>query len=139
MSVESKNHSIRKGGVLALVVALLAAGGCAARRPGPITDENLAERITQAKTFADHEALAHYFHEQANEQAALQAKHYQAIVNSYKESTSDADDSPARERIRQWMRQHCRGLVESYRRLEEKYLALAEDHARMAREIEAGR
>lgn len=135
----SKGKGRRRLGWASAVLLFLISGCISSGLAGRVTKANLAQRIATATTAADHEALAAYFRKKAAEMAAEQVRHERAIINSYTEAAASGDVGPSRARIRKWMRDHCRELIESYRRVQENYLQLAEDHARMARELAAGK
>lgn len=85
-----------------------------------ITKENVAKRIAEAKTAADHEALASYFRAQAAEAAAM-LKIHQNMKTWYGPVEKFPYDST-------WMINHCQNLVRTYRLAQEEYESLAEAH-----------
>lgn len=105
-------------GVLGFVVLLTASPGWRAwaQAAGPVTDDNIVERIAQAKTPAEHEAIAAYYKAQATV-AAAKVKEHEAMVKAYKSKTMD---------------RHCESLLQTYRAQEKDLMQLAKDHADMA-------
>ncbi len=88
-----------------------------AQAAGPVTDENVVERIAQAKTPAEHEAIAAYYKAQAAV-AASKVKEHEAMVKAYSSKT---------------MNRHCESLLQTYRAQQKDLEALAKDHEDMAK------
>lgn len=88
----------------------------------PVTDDNVAERIAQAKTSADHEAIAEYYKAQAAV-AAAKVKEHEAMLASYKNVAGTSLEI---------MRNHCKGLIQSYGQEQREYEALAKEHEKLA-------
>ena len=91
---------------------------------GTVTDSNLAEKSAEAKTKADHEALAAYFQEKAADAGKTVERHqqmYRAVAAGGLKGQSG-------------MGWHCRNAIRTARNLQEAYEELAAEHLRMASE-----
>jgi hypothetical protein len=108
----------------ALLLALTVAGPLAGVARAQVTAENVAERIAAAKTAADHEALAAYFRQQAAAQAD-KVKLHEDMLARYKKVGGKPYET---------MITHCQTLLGNYRQAQKEYEALAEEHAKMAKE-----
>ena len=81
--------------------------------------------MAEAKTPADHEAIAEYFEEQAAENEALASFHrrlaetYSQWHNSYKVN----------------MVQHCDKVADEYAKIAAEDSALAQEHRKLAQEV----
>ena len=96
-----------------------------------ITSENIAQRITGAKTPADHEAIAAFYRAQAGE-ADTKIKAHEKMKQSYR----SFDKSAHYER---WHRWYCDSLINSSRTAKSDYEALAEEHEHIAEAIKGGK
>jgi hypothetical protein len=108
--------------VLGLLI-LIGQGGSVALAE-PITHENIVQRITDAKTPADHEAIAAYYRAEA---AAAEAKmkEHEKMKQAYR---SIGKSAPYANRHRRY----CESLISSNREVKDDYEALAEEHERIA-------
>ena len=106
--------------VLATFLLLIAGGAWAqAGAAGPVTDANVVERIAQAKTPAEHQAIALYYKAQAAD-AAAKVKEHEAMVKAYGGTGSKT------------MNRHCETLLKTYRAQQKDLEGLAKDHEDMA-------
>lgn len=87
-----------------------------------VTDNNLNQMITSAKTPADHEAIAAYYDTEAAENEK-KARLHELNKNMY----SKADFSA-----------HCNALIGAYQNAAKEDKALAADHRKMAKKAGAG-
>ena len=94
--------------------------GAWAQSSGPVTDENVTERIVQAKTPAEHEAIAAYYKAQAAV-AAAKVKEHEAMVKAYGGHGAKT------------MNRHCEALLQTYRAQQKDLETLAKDHEEMAK------
>ncbi len=94
-----------------------------AANAGPISEANLAQHITDAKSPAEHEALAAYFRGQAAT-AAAGVRTHEAMLKSYERVSG---------RPKTHMDEHCKQLLQSYRQQERAFQELAADHEKMAK------
>ena len=90
-----------------------------AQSAGPVTDDNIVERISQAKTPAEHEAIAAYYNAEAAT-AAAKVKEHEAMVKAYGGSGMKT------------MNRHCEQLLQTYRSQQKDVETLAKEHADMA-------
>ena len=111
------------GGLTLLFVAL-AALPPPAIAAGAVTDDNVAEKSAEAKTKADHEALAAYFQEKAAN-AAKTAKLHEKMGRATVSGSGKGQVG---------MDFHCRNVARAARSMEEAYEQLAAEHTRMAKE-----
>ncbi|MBI3782865.1 MAG: hypothetical protein HY270_05630 [Deltaproteobacteria bacterium] len=119
-----------KQSALVLFVALTAAilvssarVAVAADPAGAITEENVIEKVGQAKTKADHEALAAYFRSEAKEKADAAASH-EAMLKSWGKDAG---------RPKEHMRSHCQTLIDAYTREQKALETLAGDQEKLAK------
>jgi hypothetical protein len=96
-----------------------------------ITSENIAQRITDAKTPADHEAIAAYY---PAETTAVEARI--KVHEKMKQSYRSIDKSSHYER---WHRWYCDSLISSSRTAKNDYEALAEEHEHIAEALKGGK
>jgi hypothetical protein len=87
-----------------------------------VTDNNLSQMITSAKTPANHEAIAAYYDTEAAENEK-KARLHELNKNMY----SKADFSA-----------HCNALIGAYHNAAKEDKALAADHRKMAKKAGAG-
>jgi hypothetical protein len=109
-------------GLMGLVIPVLA-------NAETITWETLSQRIAEAKTAADHEAIADFYKAQATI-AGEQIKYHESMMNAYGVG-ADNYKSPRRD----WMNSHCENLIKSYRAEQVEYEKLAKEHGKMAKEL----
>lgn len=110
--------------VALLLLAFFAAPAVVAASSA-ITDENVAERTVQAKTAADHQALAEYYQEKVKEAEAQVARH-ERMINGLRKAAGKSYRSMGR---------HCRRLIASYSDAAAEYGDLAALHAEMAETV----
>jgi hypothetical protein len=110
-----------------LIVVLILIGSLApAVKAETVTDGNVAAKIDDAKTAADHKALETYFNSKAAE-AAKQVQLHEDMMKSYKRIGKYPGPST-------WMRSHCQSLLREYRQMQDDYESMAEMHGWMAEE-----
>lgn len=116
---------------LVLVVALFAASilittphaAVAADPGGTITEENVIQKVGQAQTKADHQALATYFRSAAKEKAQAAATHRE-MLKSWGSVSGKSKET---------MRSHCQALIDSFTREQKALEALAADQEKLAK------
>ena len=104
--------------VALIVSAWLGWGGAVARAADAITDDNVNQAISAAKTPEDHQALAAYFTSKA-EAALANAKKHDDMAKSFAPSKS--------------MAAHCAALAANDRRQAKEYTAMAKAQDRLAK------
>jgi hypothetical protein len=92
-----------------------------------VTDADVAEKIAQAKTKADYEALAVYFRDKAGEAATKVAFHEKMLASAVKWESGKQQS---------YHHTHCRTLIRSARDSQGAYEDLATEYSRLAREAE---
>src|SRR5712692_9797932 len=116
--------------LLAAGLVLLAATSLpiirASAQQAVVTDDNLQQMIANAKTSADHGAIAAYYDKEAAE-AEAKAKLHHETFNNY-----------MRFRNPPWMAQHCADLANAFDRAAVEDKTLAEEHREMAKNTGAG-
>ena len=125
----TRRRVLVRSGILAGISLLLLATSpwpIQAAQAGPVTGDNVAQRVATAKTAEDHEALAAYYRAQAADKAG-QVKRHEAMLKSYENVAGTSKEV---------MRNHCQMLLQSYRRQQEEYEALAQEHERLAKSAE---
>jgi hypothetical protein len=116
---------------LLLGLLILTAQGGSLALAESITSENIAQRITDAKTPADHEAIAAYYRSQAAE-ADTKIKVHEKMKQSYR-----AFDKSAH--YERWHRWYCDSLINLSRTAKNDYEALAEEHEHIAEALKGGK
>lgn len=109
---------------LSLLFFTLAVRPLPARGADTVSDANVTQKIEQASTKADYEALAVYFKAEAAEAAEMAALHEKMLAAV---KTNSAGRSS-----RHYV--HCRTLIRSAKADEDAYQALADQYAEMAQE-----
>lgn len=87
-----------------------------------VTPDNLGDMIANAKTAADHEAIANYYDRQA-EEARASAKFHKEISEKYARFRIKPPDMVA----------HCQEIAEGYERIATQFEDLAALHRGMAK------
>ncbi|MFI5396015.1 MAG: hypothetical protein ACHQ9S_10820 [Candidatus Binatia bacterium] len=128
-TVVQLSHRTRQLRVIAgsvLWATLLTIAPPSARAAEPITADTVAQRVAAAKTARDHEELAAYFRSQA---AAMgeDAKRHEAMLKSYDWVWGVTKEV---------MRNHCQSLIASDRKAQQALEALAQEHEKLAKELE---
>lgn len=103
---------------IALTIALTVGWG-ASVRADPITDDNVAEAVSAAKTASDHQALAAYFTAKADAATAKAGMHQRMAA---------AFGGKGRETSQM----HCKALVRASKRQAQDYTALAKEQEKLA-------
>lgn len=88
-----------------------------------IDEGNVAAKVAAAKTAADHQAIADYYTGQAAAAAAKVKTHEEMLVSFQKGGGKPAAS---------WVT-HCRGLIDSFKRQQKDYAAMAEEQAALAK------
>ena len=96
---------------------------CAQLNPHPM---DMTAAIREAKTPADHNALARHY-EAAAEAARLKVKEHKKELEEY-------ETHPYYGKRAQDLKAHCRRLISSYEQVAEANAAMAETHRKMAAE-----
>jgi hypothetical protein len=109
---------------LLLVLLFLAVQGGSVAMAEPVTTINIAKKIAEAKTPADHKAIAAYYRSQAAE-ADAKIKVHEKMKQAYR----SVDKSAYSDR---WHRWYCDSLINSSRTAKDAYEALAEEHEEAA-------
>ncbi len=93
----------------------------------PVTIDTVGQYIEEAKTAADHEALAAFFKgEVAKQQEKI--KQHEAMLKSYAKAPGKAGEEA---------RHHCQTLIKLFQEQAQMYAAMAADHEKMAKELVA--
>lgn len=120
----------------AVMIRALSAAGCAAllflfltvaanvASAETVTDDNVAELTTTAKTAADHEALASYYEAKAEEASGKVELHKKMLARM-----SSSGGKPYTQ-----MKPHCQRLIKAYQEAAEDYEALAKFQTELAKE-----
>jgi hypothetical protein len=108
-----------------LVVATVSAVGVVAAQALDASD--LPQAIENAKTAADHEAIAAYFDEQAKEARAAAARH-EKMGATYKKHPPTSPKSGSGHAFHAQMGEHCDDLVSQYEEAARDYEAMAAAH-----------
>lgn len=126
MNRETQERGMRIARVGVLSFALLAALTFAAQPVrAEVTIDNVSASIANAKTAADHEALAKYFEGQAAD-ARKRAEAHQAMLKAYDRFGTGKEQMKHAS--------HCKDAIRSYENLAKDYDALAKDHVQMAKD-----
>ncbi len=123
--------------VLALVLAILTLGGCAAE--GPIKPADFEQKIEAAHTRADHQEIAAVYEQQAEGDRVAVERHRglaRAYERGYIAGGTRARGSSIARRENKSLAAHCENLVRIYQQAAEENLALAKEHRRLAAETE---
>jgi hypothetical protein len=119
----------RRTFVLAASVCLFAAVALPAIRaiaqPGTVTEDNLDQAIANAKTPADHQAIAAFFQQQADEAKKKAALHREWAA-TYRKM---AIPKPAQ------MAEMCDGIARMWDRIAADDEKLAKEHSQMAKKV----
>ena len=111
--------------VLAFAVAAITLSGCATQ--GPTAPAGADQRIENASSRVDHEALASRYEAQAAADAAA-ARRHQGYAATYRRNTSPA--SGPQEHLA--LAQHCENLARTYKQAADENAALAKLHRERA-------
>ena len=113
----------------AAISALFIVGGCATERP--TTNQNLEQRIENARTETDHRDIANTYDQQANADKALAEKH-RNFAKSYAKSWTPAppwnNKGGATTKGNPAMVKHCENLANLYEQASKANLELAASH-----------
>jgi hypothetical protein len=128
-TVVQLSHRTRAPRVVAgfvLWAALLTLTPPAARAGEPVTADTVAQRVATAKSAQNHEELAAYFRSQAAAMAA-DVKRHEAMLKSYDWVWGVG---------KELMRNHCQTLIASDHKAQQAFEALAQEHEKLAKELE---
>ena len=114
---------------LVLLLAIACPGAARALDPG-----DLPNAIENAKTPADHEALAAYFEGEAKT-AREMAERHRRMGERYRNLRKPAGLKGVRAPLERTMPRHCEKLVASYEAAAKEYEAMAAAHREAASEI----
>jgi hypothetical protein len=115
----------RRGWCAAALIAAALAVAMPARPllAAAITEDNVAEHIAAAKTPADHQALAAYFHAQAKAEGDRVARH-EKMLASYKAGGGKPYEN---------MMAHCKDIIAAAKKAQGDYEAMAKEHEQLAK------
>lgn len=105
-----------------VIIGLLTA--CAHMNPHPM---DMTQAIQNAKSTADHEALAKHYEDTAK-QMQVKVLEHKKMLERYQ------DNAAAYGRQAADLESHCRNLINSYEEAERANMSLAEIHRKMAHE-----
>ncbi|MFZ0888547.1 MAG: hypothetical protein WA005_08855 [Candidatus Binataceae bacterium] len=108
--------------LLVLVASALPAVRASAQQP-VVTDDNLEQMIANAKTPADHEAIAAFYDKEAAD-AEAKAKLHHAVEKNYESFHMKPSD----------MINHCHQEAKYFKDAADQAKAMAADHRKMAQE-----
>lgn len=112
------------GAGVALLAAVATLGGCAAE--GPTKPAGLEQKIENARSRADHEAIASQYEQQAGMDKTAAEKH-QGYARSYQRAWANRGGQAN-------MASHCENLAKTYQQAADENLALAKLHRQLAAE-----
>ena len=112
------------GAGVALLAAVATLGGCAAE--GPTKPAGLEQKIENARSRADHEAIASQYEQQAGVDKTAAEKH-QGYAKSYRQAWANRGGQAN-------MASHCENLAKTYQQAADENLALAKLHRQLAAE-----
>lgn len=121
LGFRTKNTTLAALSTVAL--ALLLSAGWPALAAAEVTSDNLAEAVESAKTAADYEALAAYYHKQAAEQVARAEMHEKMMPRFQRFGRQGTNLSS-----------HCKLIIADARKLAGQYEAMAKMYEQMAKE-----
>ncbi len=105
-----------------LLLTIAGISGCSTAPPKP----NIEHMLANAKSASDHEAIAQYYQEEA-EDAGVKYEEHRASAIHYENSAKYGS----------WAR-HCDYLAQDFKQAEQDASVLAAQHRRIAQEIRAG-
>jgi hypothetical protein len=112
-----------------LAIAIAMPPAQSAGQQQTLTKKELKALIASAKTAADHELIAEYYHSEAKRLEAKQQEHEQELAEYYNDhSIYHPSKYPT------WA-DHCRGLAAHYKIAAAKATAQADMHERLARDV----
>lgn len=106
----------RKVKTVALIIAIALLQSCATQKP------DILQMVADAKTPADHEAIAAYYQNQAAE-AQLQATFHRELADTYRRYHNT---------YKNMMLTHCEIMADDYEKIAAEDSALAQEHRRLA-------
>lgn len=121
--------------VLALALAILTLGGCAAE--GPVKAAGLEQKIVAARTRADHQEIAAVYEQQAEGDRAASQRHRgfaRAYERGYAPGRPKIGSASSVRREYKSSIAHCENLARIYQQGAEENLALAREHHRLVAE-----
>lgn len=121
--------------VLALVLAILTLGGCAAE--GPVKSAGLEQKIVAARTPADHQEIAAVYEQQAKRDRTASERHRsfaRAYERGYPPGRPKIGSASSVRREYKSSIAHCENLARIYQQAAEENLVLAREHRQLAAE-----
>lgn len=126
-----KNKSVT-GFLLVAVLSLMTLGGMSQARGQDthpkLTSKQLRALIANAKTPEDHQKLAAYYRDKA-EQAKAEAAEHEKMLAAYNQNPTTHPSA----RTRSAPADHCRALIRLFNGEQKEELALADQHDQMAK------
>lgn len=119
-----RKFDVRQMALTLLTVIGLLATGIAVPARADVTEENLADKVAEATTAADHEALAVYFRGVAAENGKKVSDHEAMMKRAIA-----AGGKPSAK----WQT-HCKGFIAAYGAAQKEAEGMAAEHERLAKE-----
>lgn len=113
--------------LFAILGVIASGGGSALADQMKVEDAYIAQRIAEAKTAQDHEAIAAYYRLQASK-AGAEIKLHEKMKDSYRFNSQHAPYMKSHKR-------YCDSMIRAYTQIKEDDEALAEEHEQMAKEL----
>ena len=113
--------------LLMTVAALAQTPSTPKEKPEHLSKQQLKALIATAKTPAEHERIATYYHEQAQDYLA-QSKEHEEMLKAYKQNNSLSNSKSRAGTI-----DHCQYFVEKFEEMSTKSQELAKLHEEMAK------
>ena len=113
--------------LFAILGVIASGGGSALAGQMKVEDAYVAQRIAEAKTAQDHEAIAAYYRLQASK-ADAEIRLHEKMKDSYRLNSQHPP----------YMKSHlryCDSMIRAYTQIKEDDEALAEEHEQMAQEL----
>jgi hypothetical protein len=95
---------------------------------------DLPAAIENAKTPADHEAIAAYYDTQAKA-ALAEVERHRAMAGAYAKPPASGGSKGVRSSVYKTMPRHCDDLLKDYKNAAHEYQAMAAEHRKAASEI----
>ena len=122
--MDTKSHLSWKAGFMAALALMAMSSLATIAVADDVTEQNVAEKVATAKTPQDHEAIAAYFKAQAAA-AGEKVKEHEAMLASWTKTTAGKGLTV--------MKQHCEGVIASFKKIEKDDDAMAKEHEKMAK------
>ena len=131
---EMKKLLVRLALVIMMGFSVVAGSPFTADAKDKISPKAMKEMIAEAKTAADHKAIADYYYAEAAKARANAAKH-EPMAQGYREWYQAAGKGWRKGTYAPGTIAHCEGLVKDYTAAAEDLTALAKEHEAMAAKI----